>query len=94
MTIEDTSRETRQPCSPADQEISLADQIKYVVYGHPLHDVAAAATGLLMIYVVQQTKSKEEALRLLRHTLSQMHVVVDQDYEQLVSDLQRPLEQS
>jgi plastocyanin len=93
MTIDDTSLERRQPCSPADQELSLGDQIKYVVYGYPLHDVAAVATGLLMHVSVQITKDKEEALRFLRHTLSQMHVVVDRDYEQIASDARQLPEQ-
>jgi plastocyanin len=93
MTIDDTSLERRQPCSPADQELSLGDQIKYVVYGHPLHDVAAVAVGLLMNVAVQITADKEEALRFLRSTLAKMHAVVDRDYDEMVKDLKTVTEQ-
>jgi plastocyanin len=93
MTIADTPRETRQPCLPADQEISLGDQIKYVVYGHPLHDVAAVAVGLLMHVSVQLTKDKEEALRFLRQTLTKMHATVDEDYDEIASSMRHLPEQ-
>jgi hypothetical protein len=75
---------------PTDQELSLADQIKYVVYGHKLDDVAGCAIGLLMNCVALKADDREDALRILDCVHVEMRKTVARDYDEMVSTMQLP----
>jgi hypothetical protein len=80
--------ETPSPsCSPQEQEVSLLDQIKYVVEGHRIDDVAAVAMMLLTRAVVQVSESKFEAMQALSKLGDKMAVIVDRDYDELIEEV-------
>jgi hypothetical protein len=93
MTIADTPRETRQPCLPTDQELSLGDQIKFLVYGHNLDDVAGCAIGLVMNCVALKADDRSDALRILDSLYIEMRKAIARDYDEMVATADQAREQ-
>jgi len=93
MTTADTSNETRPRSSPADQEMSLGDQIRFVVFGHNLDDVAGCAIGLLMNCLALKADDKQDALRILDTLHGEMRKALARDYDEMVATMDQQPEQ-